>query len=225
MDIASRLANKFKEKEEKIVKKTEVNYINKINIKEILCLEQFRELTSNEELYKILIEGTEKLFKIQVKNTIELGSIFYEIFEQLSRKKEFEGFYEKWLDLNKINKRTALRYRKRFEVFKNTNKENQYIVASLPQKYIEIIFENKELIEVVNKENNIKEIVNILEDKYIKNEKILGYKDPLDINQDINISKYKFLSPNIKNTLENLDEENKKKIKTYFEKINKILEK
>ena len=129
--------------ETKLEKKenTSANEINQQDIVELLDLKIFKEITDDEKIINFLLNSSIELFKIQVKNVIELGRVFDNVYKELGGEgSKYTGLYEKWLLANNISKSTALRYRKRFELYNDVIPEKKNVVLLLSQKYIDLIY-------------------------------------------------------------------------------------
>ncbi len=100
------------------------------------------EIFNSEDLdiNDFLKEKTLETQNISAKGSLALGKIFSEVFEKLLGSKT----YEKFIELNGFNKRTALRHRKRFEIFKIVPEEMRAMIATLPMELIEKISNNEE---------------------------------------------------------------------------------
>ena len=97
-----------------VKKEEEQNY----KIDSIVNLDLIRDLTDDKEIADMLISKTTSLINLQIKNAISLGEIFTSVFDKLSKSgSKYDGLYEKWLQVNGVNKKTALRYRKRYELY------------------------------------------------------------------------------------------------------------
>ena len=110
------------------------------------------EIFNSEDLdiNDFLKEKTLETQNISAKGSLALGKIFSEVFEKLLGSKT----YEKFIEWNGFNKRTALRHRKRFEIFKIVPDEMRSMIATLPMGLIEEISNNeKELLPYI--ENGI----------------------------------------------------------------------
>lgn len=216
LEIKNMLQNSIENKTN--IKKEEYNY----SIDSIVNLNLIKELTDNKEIIDMLISKTACLVNLQIKNAISLGEIFTSVFNVLSKAgSKYEGLYEKWLRLNGINKKTALRYRKRYELYSMVNKKE--IVAIMPQKYIDILYSEKNKSEYMNMMDNgatYEEIINLLKDKTITCEKI----EYSNIN-DFDFRNYNTLFFDIDKKIENLKEKDKKELQKHLEKIENILNK
>ncbi len=93
--------------------------------------------TEESEIGEYLKEKTIELYTIQAKGSLALGKVFSEVYDKLISKK---GLYEAWIIENNFNKRTALRHRKRYSLYKiATTERARSIVAVLPVNVIELV--------------------------------------------------------------------------------------
>lgn len=198
------------------VKKEEENY----KIDSIVNLDLIRDLTDDKEITDMLISKTTSLINLQIKNAISLGEIFTSVFERLSKSgSKYDGLYEKWLQLNGVNKKTALRYRKRYELYSLVN--NKESIAIMPQKYIDVLYSEEDKTEYINIINNgatYEEVINLLKDKTIAPEKI-EYVNVVDFD----FRNYNTLFIDIDKKVESLKDKEKKELQKYLMKIQEIL--
>lgn len=197
-------------------KKEEQNY----KIDSIVNLDLIRDLTDNKEIRDMLISKTTSLINLQIKNAISLGEIFTSVFDKLSKSgSKYDGLYEKWLQLNGVNKKTALRYRKRYELYSLVN--NKESIAIMPQKYIDMLYseeDRSEYINIINSGATYEEVMNRLKDKTKVSERI-EYTDIVDFD----FRNYNTLFIDIDKKVEGLKEKEKKELQKYLMKIQEIL--
>lgn len=197
-------------------KKEEQNY----KIDSIVNLDLIRDLTDDKEITDMLISKTTSLINLQIKNAISLGEIFTSVFDKLSKSgSKYDGLYEKWLQLNGVNKKTALRYRKRYELYSLVN--NKESIAIMPQKYIDMLYseeDRSEYINIINSGATYEEVMNRLKDKTIVSERI-EYTDIVDFD----FRNYNTLFIDIDKKVEGLKEKEKKELQKYLMKIQEIL--
>ena len=214
--------------ETKLEKKanTSANEINQQDIVELLDLKIFKEITDDEKIINFLLNSSIELFKIQAKNVIELGRVFDNVYKELGGEgSKYTGLYEKWLLANNISKSTALRYRKRFELYNDVIPEKKNLVLLLSQKYIDLIYleENrKKFIELINKGANKKEIIEFIDnqDMIIPIEEKLKEETKFDFNY---IPKFIKFSSEVDNKIKTLDEKKKRDLQKYLKKIEALL--
>ena len=206
------------------------NSIDKTNVKKeeehsykidsIVNLDLIRDLTDDKEITDMLISKTTSLINLQIKNAISLGEIFTTVFEKLSKSgSKYDGLYEKWLQLNGVNKKTALRYRKRYELYSLVN--NKESIAIMPQKYIDVLYSEEDKTEYINIINNgatYEEVVNLLKNKTTISEKI-EYVNVIDFD----FKNYNTLFIDIDKKVERLKDKEKKELQKHLMKIQEIL--
>lgn len=120
---------------------------NKKDIKEIFSIEDsvFNTLTNDIELIEYLKNKSLEMLKIQGNNIIMLGKNLTEVFEELGRKGSPEGLYLKYLEFNGYKKDTALRLRKRYELFKKSKADVvKQIISILPVRSIEQLYKEQD---------------------------------------------------------------------------------
>lgn len=200
--------------------------INKEDIKELINIDVFKDITNDEKIIELFLNSSIELFQIQAKNAIELGRVFKNVFDELGGEgSKNSGLYEKWLLVNNISKSTALRYRKRYELYMNLLPENRRVATLLSQKYIDVIYleENKEkYIELINSGATSKEVAQIIESQNfieIEKEKKNTQKPGWDY-----VPKFMTFSDEVMSKICKLDEKDKKHLEKYLKKIEKILD-
>lgn len=208
--------------------KKETYELTKQDIEKAIDINIFKEMTKDEKIVNLLINSSVELFQIQAKNAIDLGKVFKNVFDELGGEgSKYTGLYEKWLVANSVSKSTALRYRKRYEIYSEVHGKGKNIVAVLPQVYIEHIYNenNKEKYlslfkdetetkEVINKIKSMITIENKPEQKEIKSSLI-----------EIDFNSFENIFVNIKEKTSSLKEKEKLEINKHLEKIQKILNK
>lgn len=175
------------------------------------------ELFSDED-GEYLKQKSYEVALINVKGSLALGKIFKEVFEKLGNSKT--GTYEKWIAFNGFNKRTALRYRKKFELYQAVSNEKKEQIALMSFELVEKISNRnvEEYIELINNGISNDELKAELNSNFqIENKEIRIA--PVNFNLDFKIFK------NIENEIENLDEIKKIKVEKLLVEIQKILEK
>ncbi|MGX6592736.1 hypothetical protein [Cetobacterium ceti] len=188
------------------------------NLKGIIDFNLIKNLTEDKDLQNFLKEESIKLFSIQSKAVIELGKIFNDVYDKLSKQGSADGLYEKWLSLNNFNKTTAWRYRQRFELFSKVEEDKKNMIAILPYGIINNLYKNyqfEEIIKIINTNDNkeaLKEVI-INKELNLEEKKISEFKEV----------EYKIFSKSIQNKIENLEDEKRKKIEEYVREIEKLL--
>lgn len=201
------------------------NEISQKEIEDIININLFKELTTDEKIIDLLLKSSIEIFKVQAKNVIELGKIFKNVFDELGGEgSKYIGFYEKWLIANNISKSTALRYRKRYELYSSVTLDKKNLILLLPQKYIDLIYleENKSrIIELINKGANKKEIVELIDNQEI----IIPISEKTkEVIKEFNyIPKFIKFSSEVDNKIKELDEKKKRDLQKYLKKIEELL--
>ncbi|MGL5277731.1 MAG: hypothetical protein ACRC8M_01440 [Cetobacterium sp.] len=199
--------------------------ISQKEIEDVIDISLFKELTTDEKILNLLLSSSIELFKVQAKNVIESGKIFKNVFDELGGEgSKYVGLYEKWLLANNISKSTALRYRKRYELYNSVTLNKQNIILLLPQKYIDLIYleENKNrFIELINKGANKKEIVELIDNQEIIIP--ISEKSREVITEFNYIPKFIKFSSEVDNKIKELDEKKKRELQKYLKKIEEIL--
>ena len=123
-------------------------------------------ITDDKELIEYLNLKTINLLKINGNGNIAIGKELTEVYEKLAKQGSNEGIYTKFLEISGYKTDTALRYRKRYELFtKSTNNSIKQIISILPVKIIEKLYKNQELLpnldilKTVTSENVIELII------------------------------------------------------------------
>ncbi|MGL4803199.1 MAG: hypothetical protein ACRC18_13130 [Cetobacterium sp.] len=201
------------------------NEINQKEIEDIININLLKELTTDEKIIDLLLKSSIDIFKVQSKNVIELGKIFKNVFDELGGEgSKYVGLYEKWLIVNNISKSTALRYRKRYELYNSVTLDKKNIILLLSQKYIDLIYleENKNrIIELINKGANKKEIVELIDNQEIIipiSEKTKEVVKEFDY-----VPKFIKFSSEVDNKIKELDEKKKRDLQKYLKKIEELL--
>lgn len=201
------------------------NEISQKEIEDIININLFKELTTDEKIIDLLLKSSIEIFKVQAKNVIELGKIFKNVFDKLGGEgSKYIGLYEKWLIANNISKSTALRYRKRYELYSSVTLDKKNIILLLPQKYIDLIYleENKSrIIELINKGANKKEIVELIDNQEI----IIPISEKTkEVIKEFNyVPKFIKFSSEVDNKIKELDEKKKRDLQKYLKKIEELL--
>lgn len=190
-------------------KNKDIININSLNFEDELFFDEDGEYLKQKS-YEVAL--------INVKGSLALGKIFKEVFEKLGNSKT--GTYEKWIAFNGFNKRTALRYRKKFELYQAVSNEKKEQIALMSFELVEKISNGnvEEYIELINNGISNDELKAELKSNFqIENKEIRIA--PVNFNLDFKIFK------NIENEIENLDETKKIKVEKLLVEIQKILEK
>lgn len=213
LDLAARLQEKLNSRETK-----EVVNVNTFIQKEHFKYDYLNNLLSNieeNETKDFLKNESFKLINIQAKSSLELGEIFTNVFNKLSKQGSSDGLYENWLELHGYNKKTALRHRKRFEFYKEVNENKKSIVALLPVRIIEELYKDKETsIDLINMAESPESLISL---------NVLENKEPLSVPKEIY---YDFnIFNNFQERITSLKDKDKEKVEKLLSEIYKILTK
>ena len=155
----SELKNELKE-----IKKKNNNEKNQIVEKPIFDIDNYTYInfTNDPEVDDFLNDNSFKILNLAAGTNILLGTIFIEVQDYLSNLENADATYIKWLESNGFNRMTALRYKKRAEIYNSLNSSKaKYFIGITSQKIIDEIskFENRdEIIETLENMENFDEI-------------------------------------------------------------------
>lgn len=206
--------------------KNELNAIEKVkkndkkDDKAILDINhyQYIHFTEDSQVDDFLNDQSFKILNLSAGANIFLGSIFIEVQDYLSSLENSEATYVKWLESNGFNRMTALRYKKRAEIYNSLNSSKaKYFIGITSQKIIDEIskFENRdEIIETLEKMENFNEIEAFLKKDIIEIEEKVE-KENIEIKQRIKKLPLK--------NIEKLDNEKQDKINNLVSQIEEIL--
>lgn len=156
---------------------------------------------------------TKEILNLQANASIQLGKIFKEVSERIQE----DMTYSQWLELVGFNRMTALRHRRRFELFENANNDiAKEIVGSLTFREIEKFYKNlKENIIHLNSSNSIMDFKT-----FLKEENLVSYeKVKKEVELNINFEIFN----NIKEKIQKVDIKRKEEIEKLLLKIEKLL--
>lgn len=219
---------KAKETEQKVEKPIVVNEKNnKKDIKEIFLIEDsvFGDLTTDIDLIEYLKNKSLEMLKIQGNNIIMLGKNLTEVFDELGRKGSPEGLYIKYLEFNGYKKDTALRLRKRYELFKKAKSEVvKQIISILPVRSIEQLYkEQNEIIPELEKNSEnltYKKMMDMLK----KNSETIEIKNKKEVEiSGYDVDRIDNLYKKINRSYGELDERRKEKLDKLLFEIEKLL--
>ncbi|STO31311.1 Uncharacterised protein [Fusobacterium necrogenes] len=219
---------KAKETEQKVEKPIVVNEKNsKKDIKEIFLIEDsvFGDLTTDIDLIEYLKNKSLEMLKIQGNNIIMLGKNLTEVFDELGRKGSPEGLYIKYLEFNGYKKDTALRLRKRYELFKKAKSEVvKQIISILPVRSIEQLYkEQNEIIPELEKNSEnltYKKMMDMLK----KNSETIEIKNKKEVEiSGYDVDRIDNLYKKINRSYGELDEKRKEKLDKLLFEIEKLL--
>ncbi|MCQ8213387.1 hypothetical protein NON08_12835 [Cetobacterium somerae] len=186
---------------------------NKIKTLEIIKNIAKIDFSKSEEENEFLEVKTKEILNLQANASIQLGRIFKEVSEKIQE----DMTYCQWLDLIGFNRMTALRHKRRFELFENTNNDiAKEIVGSLTFREIEQIYKNlQENLIYLNTSNSIIEFKSILKEKNLIEKKEVKKEIETNINFEI--------FNDIKEKILNVDKKKKEEIEKLLLKIEKLL--
>lgn len=219
---------KAKETEQKVEKPIVVNEKNsKKDIKEIFLIEDsvFGDLTTDIDLIEYLKNKSLEMLKIQGNNIIMLGKNLTEVFDELGRKGSPEGLYIKYLEFNGYKKDTALRLRKRYELFKKAKSEVvKQIISILPVRSIEQLYkEQNEIIPELEKNSEnltYKKMMDMLK----KNSETIEIKNKKEVEiSGYDVDRIDNLYKKINRSYGELNEKRKEKLDKLLFEIEKLL--
>lgn len=211
----SELKNELKE-----IKKKNNNEKNQIAEKPIFDIDNYTYInfTNDPEVDDFLNDNSFKILNLAAGTNILLGTIFIEVQDYLSNLENADATYIKWLESNGFNRMTALRYKKRAEIYNSLNSSKaKYFIGITSQKIIDEIskFENRdEIIETLENMENFDEIEAFLKKDIIEIEEKVE-KENIEIKQRIKKLPLK--------NIEKLDNEKQDKINNLVSQIEEIL--
>ena len=160
-----------------------------------------------------------KILDLAAGTSIFLGSIFIEVQEYLADKGNSDTTYIKWLESNGFNRMTALRYKKRAEIYNSLKSSKaKYFIGITSQKIIDEIFkyeDREEILYYLEEINNYDEIEN-----FLKKDVVLEIEDKIE-KENIEI-KERIKKLSLKN-IEKLDTEKQKQIDNLLQQIEELL--
>ena len=217
-DTLKELMEKRKKEKENI--KTEVITTSPTSIikdESFLDFSYFKTIVDNEKEQNYLIQKTKELLTIQTSATLELGKILEEVAEHLLKQGSPDGVFEKFLEYNGINVKSARRYRYRYQLYTRAKENIKPIVALLSVREIDYLHKCPEILEDMTDDITLKEAKELLKVEEVK-------KINLDTNSNIKFSfDYYFLDINYKKKLEYLPNDKKEQVNKLLEKLEKLL--
>lgn len=211
----SNLKNELKE-----IKKKNDNEKNQIAEKPIFDIDNYTYInfTNDPEVDDFLNDNSFKILNLAAGTNILLGTIFIEVQDYLSNLENADATYIKWLESNGFNRMTALRYKRRAEIYNSLiSNKAKYFIGITSQKIIDEIskFENRdEIIEALEKMQDFDEIATFLKKDIIEIEEKIE-KENIEIKQRIKKLPLK--------NIEKLDNEKQDKINNLVSQIEEIL--
>lgn len=170
----------------------------------------------NEEVNYFLKEKTAQICQLQANSSLELGKIFCEAVDRLAGDNHYNGLYEKWLLQIGFNKMTALRHRKRYELYTQVkNEHSKKLVSILPVRIL------SELVSSNDKEEILALIEENPEFKVNDLKKLIATKDNVTVIDELDDDKFYFrgIESLKKLDVKKLDFSKAKQLKDELEKI------
>ena len=213
--IAEKEANK---KKELMSQSTLIDYTED----DIPLLDMINEISDDKEVQELLKKSSIKFLNTISNSTLELGKLFEEVAGELKKQGSPDGIYIKWLESINMNRMTALRYRRRYQLFQGMKDINgQKVVSLLSSRVIDLIFKEKveqTAIELLNDGANEKDIKALLENKVIT----LSTPDEPKLEIFEIAERVNFIFSEFNNKVNELSEEEKVQVNNLLSKIEKI---
>ncbi len=160
-----------------------------------------------------------KILDLAAASSILLGSIFIEVQEYLADKVNSDTTYIKWLESNGFNRMTALRYKKRAEIYNSLKSSRaKYFIGVTSQRIIDEISkyeDRKEILYYLEEMNNYDEIENFLKKDVVLEIENKTEKENIEIKERIKKLPLK--------NIEKLDSEKQKQIDNLVQQIEELL--
>ena len=212
----SDLKNELKE-----IKKNNESKKNEIAEKIMLDINNYKYInfTNDPEIDDFLNDNSFKILNLAAGANILLGSVFIEVQDYLSNLENADATYIKWLESNGFNRMTALRYKRRAEIYNSlTSSKAKYFIGITSQRIIDEIAkaENKE--EIINYLEEMEEFDNI--EDFLKKDIVLEIEEKKE-KGNIEI-KERIKKLPLKN-IEKLDTEKQKQIDNLVHQIEELL--
>ncbi|MCL4580424.1 hypothetical protein YWH7199_02630 [Fusobacterium nucleatum YWH7199] len=182
---------------------------------------EYISYTNNNEVDDFLNEKF-MLINFIGKSNIFLGNIFLEVQNYLNDNSIEETTYCDWLQRNGFNRMTALRYKKRAEIYNSLLSESsKKIIALANQKTIDEIYkfnDRQGILTSLEKINNISEIENYLNNALTlkKDEKEVEIIEVDNLDLENRVRKLSI-------SFENLEPKKQKQVDSLLKKIEKIM--
>ncbi|WP_300345269.1 hypothetical protein [Fusobacterium sp.] len=180
----------------------------------------YEGIIEDKELIEYLNLKTINLLKINGNGNIAIGKELTDVYEKLSKQGSSEGIYTKFLEVSGYKPDTALRYRKRYELFsKSTNNSIKQIISILPVKLIEKLYKSQELLPNLDvlKEATSEDVIKL----------IIGKEQPvIEIkNKERKVRSFNFseIEKAFDERYLELEEKEKEQVDKLLEKLGKLL--
>jgi hypothetical protein len=184
----------------------------------------YEKLTNDKELINYLNSKTFELLKINGAGNIIIGKILYEVAEELGKKGSSEGLYLSFLEVAGYKKDTALRFRKRYELYKKVNTdEAKQIISLMSIKLVEKLYKEQELLNKID----IKEMDYKTASEIINKETEIILIDETEEKKEFifEMNELPFLQTQIEEKYDNLNQREKDKLNKLLFEIKILLEK
>lgn len=180
--------------------------------------EAFQEFTEDKDLLEYIKNKTFDLINAQAGGALYIGKNLTEVAEELSKKGSPEGLYTKYLQYNGIKKDTALRLRKRWELYEKAKEEHsKKIVSLLSIPEIEELYRNQNLLDDFSSNMKLEDVKDILQRKVIA----ASPTQKMDFSVD---HYYSFLEKKYQKKISELEEEKQKLALELLQKLEKLLQ-
>ena len=184
----------------------------------------YSDFTDDKELIDYLNEKTLALLKVNGAGNIMIGKELTEVYEKLSKKGSPDGMYVRFLEVSGYKKDTALRYRKRYELYQKTNNNSaKHIISIMPVKAVEKLYKEQELLEKIDVEGiEYQAAVDIINEKP---EPVLIIEETQKEEAVFEMNDLPFLQVQIRKKYDNLSKKEKTKLNKLLLEIKSLLEK
>ncbi|MEE1475419.1 hypothetical protein [Fusobacterium sp.] len=222
----AKLAARKKETEEKTVVENQEKSLTlpNNNMEKIFQIptDLYNDLTDDKNLIEFLNKKTLELLTINGAGNIIIGKELTEVFEKLAGQGK-DGLYTRFLLVSGYKQDTALRYRKRYELYKKaSNNSAKHIISIMPVKTVEKLYKEQELLEKIDVEGiEYQAAVDIINKKV---EPLLIEESPKE-ELVFEMEELTFLQTQIKEKYDNLNQKEKNKLNKLLCEIKSLLEK
>lgn len=223
----AKLASRKKETEDKskIIEQEQSLILPNNEIEKIFQIPTnlYDDLTDDKELVDYLNKKTLELLKINGTGNIIIGKQLTEVFEKLAGQGKADGLYTKFLIVSGYKQDTALRYRKRYELYKKVNSNaTKQIISVMTVKMVETLYKEQDLLKKIDVEEIEYKVVADIINK--KTESILIPEIEKKVENIFEMEELSFLQNKIKEKYENLNQKEKEKLNKLLLEIKNLLE-
>lgn len=224
----AKLAARKKETEEKskIVEQEQSLMLPNNEIEKVFQIPTnlYDDLTNDKELVDYLNKKTLELLKINGAGNIIIGKQLTEVFEKLAGQGKADGLYTKFLIVSGYKQDTALRYRKRYELYRKVNSNAaKQIISVMTVKMVETLHKEQDLLEKIDVEGIEYKVAADIINK--KTEAILIPEVDKKVENIFEMEELPFLQNKIKEKYDNLNKKEKDKLNKLLFEIKSLLEK